>query len=168
VLRRLLATAFALTLATTAATGCSTFTKNNNAATVNDQELTVTQFEHLLGELVKVRPDSYQGPNAQGNWSRQLLQSWVAQTLIIETLKENGQPPAASDRADLETGIAQQLPGFNTLDAATQSFIIDSAVANKAATDNPDLLPDALATAKVTIDSRYGMWNPAGAVVPTR
>ena len=46
-IRRLPAALASVALAATIASGCSTFTKNNNAATVSGRHLSITEFESL-------------------------------------------------------------------------------------------------------------------------
>jgi hypothetical protein len=180
VIRRICSVFAAVALAGTIASGCSTFTSNRDAASVNGHHLSVKQYEALLTGLA-IAPDAFGiaavGPEGlPGKTARSILGQWVSNMIMSDTLTKKGVTISAADRKALEDKITggNAAGVWATLGPSMQTFVIDAQALQPAfqtafGNDAAKVFSDATTAAAVTIDSRYGMWDAAtGQVVATR
>lgn len=162
------------------ASGCSTFSSNRNAASVNSHDLSVQRYQLLLEGLAQ-NPATFQippiGPEGlPGTTARGVLGQWIANAIRTDELARKGITVSAADRQSFEdqlsTGDAANL--WAQLSPELQEFVLDSQVlspvfADTFGADAQQALEQAARAARITIDSRYGMWDiETGQVVPTR
>ncbi len=166
-IRRLPVFCAALGIAVVSMTGCSTVTKNSTAATVNDHELTVEQFETAVNELKGVLdPTLFTSTSVRGDIARNLLSSWVIGQAMFDRLELEGKSPSAEVIKQVEDGVAQSAgEDWAGLSQATKDTILPAFVIGEMASTDPTIDTTDLGGATVTIDSRYGMWDADNAVV---
>lgn len=179
-IRRFSVALAALAIAGTLASGCSSVSTTRNAASTNGKHLTVAQYQLLLQGVAK-SADTFQIPPVDatgmpGNTARSILGQWVSNVIMSDALTAKGVPVSAADRKAAEDKIVSGNAAtvWNSLSAELRSFVLDSQTLQPAfaaafgADAQARLIKDAQA-AKVSIDSRYGMWDAAtGQVVATR
>lgn len=179
-IRRLSIALAAVVLAGTLTSGCSTFTANRNAASVNDQHLSVKQYQAMLAGLAQA-PDAFGiapvgAEGLPGKTARGILGQWVTNTIMSEALASKGASVSTADRKALEDKIlaGNAAAVWKQLSPELQSFVLDAQSLQPAfeaafGTDAAQTLTNSAKAATVIIDSRYGMWDVAtGQVVATR
>ncbi len=139
-IRRLPAALASVALAATIASGCSTFTKNNNAATVSGRHLSITEFETLSNDLAPA-PNSF--GEKDGNTVRGILSAWVRITALIESLKAKGLTISDAQRAAAEKSLSASETGWATFKPSTKTLEIEFSASQTLIASNTDLVPDA-------------------------
>ncbi|CAB4865078.1 unannotated protein [freshwater metagenome] len=179
-IRRLSVTLAALTLAATLTSGCNTFSSNSNAAVVNGYALPVKQYEAILAGVAQT-PETFQIPAVDatgmpGTTARSILGQWVSNAVMTSALASKGVTVSAADRKVAEDAIlaGKAAAVWATLSPGLKSFVLDSQTLQPAftkafGTDAQAALEKAARASKITIDSRYGMWDAVtGQVAATR
>lgn len=120
--RRLLTILLPLVAATLAA-GCTTFSDNDAAARVGDQELS----DEMLGELVGLVPDpqtGVAGETTDGNAVRNALTFWIQSNVLADLIGAQGieVDDTVVDQATQQAST--QLTGFAELSSDSQEFIV--------------------------------------------
>lgn len=125
-IRRLPASLAAVVLTGTIASGCSTFSKNTQAAKADGQTLSVKDFEAISDDLAK--SGQITAPvNGQftGDVSRGVLSRWIVAQLLSTALAKNGTPiddtTKSSSEATLKKSAGQ---AWDKLSAATKTFLV--------------------------------------------
>jgi hypothetical protein len=121
VIRRLPAALTAIVLTGMLASGCSTFTKNGDAASVNGRHLPVGDFEALAKDFGDA-PDA--NGELAGDSVRQVLTQWVSTNLLGDLLASRGAKIDDAARATAEASLAtdSNWAGYN---ASTKKILID-------------------------------------------
>ena len=179
-IRRFSAALVALALTGILASGCSSVSTTRNAADTNGRHLTVAQYQLLLQGVAK-SSDTFQIPPVDatgmpGTTARGILGQWVSNVIMSDALVAKGVPVSAADRKAAEDKIlsGNAATVWAGLSDELKSFVLDSqtlqpAFAAAFGADAQATLITAAQSAKVSIDSRYGMWDSAtGQVVATR
>ena len=170
-IRRLFVTVLALTITATAATGCATFTKNNNAATVNGHTLSVSAFEKALIELKPLLDPAWYGTDsAVGDPARNILGGWIIGNATLDRLASEGKSPAPDQIKAVEDSLATQAgPLWAGVSQSTRDFIMPAFVIRALSQADPSFDLANLGAIKVSVDSRYGMWSTeTSQLLPTR
>lgn len=170
-IRRLFVTCCSLVLVATTATGCSTFTKNQNAATANSHTLSVKDYEKALAELRDVvATTNYDGDDATGEFSRNMLGNWVIANLALDQLTDTGNAPTADAVKASEISAASRVgQNWDKFSQTTRDFLLPAFVVGDYLQANPSVKAPDFSTGHVQVDSRYGSWDgTAGQLVPTR
>jgi foldase protein PrsA len=122
VTRRFLPILFTVAAATLAA-GCTTFSDNNAAARVGDDELT----DEMLEELVGMIPDPQTGgpgdPTSGGS-VRNALTFWI-RAQVLEQLVSDADLEIDTTLRDQAAQQASQLTGYEQLSGDSQDFVVD-------------------------------------------
>lgn len=169
----------ALVLAGSIASGCTTFSSNRNAVSVDGSDLPVAEFEaYLQGfadnpEAFQIAPASAAG--LPGATARGILTQWITNSIQASALAERGASVTPAQRTALEDQIlAGGAAGvWVKLSAQAKAFVLDAQSVEPAfnaafGADADAVRGQLLSSARVTVDSRYGMWDPVTAqVVPT-
>lgn len=147
-IRRLSVTLAVVALTSTIASGCSTFSKNGEAAKVDGTALSIDDFEALNNGLAKAGVIE---PATDGEYSsnavRSTLTRWVLATSLRLDLAKQGVTIDDAAKASA-TSVLQantQVP-FDTLDSTTQDFLIDE-LAGQSTLVSSSLITDAEAEA---------------------
>ncbi|MCU1366984.1 MAG: Peptidylprolyl isomerase [Ilumatobacteraceae bacterium] len=125
-IRRLPATLAAVVLTATVASGCSTFSKNSEAAKVDGRTLSVKDFEAISDDLAKAgQITAPVNGEFTGDVSRGVLSRWIVAQLLSTALAKNGTPIDAATEAKSETALKTSAgASWDTLSAATKSFLV--------------------------------------------
>jgi hypothetical protein len=126
VIRRLSAAAVAVVLTSTVASGCSTFTKNTEAAKVDATSLSVHDFQTISDDFVVA---GQIGAPAAGEFAgsdqRNILTRWVFSQLLSHKLDAAGTPIDAAARSAAEASLQQQAADkWAPLHPVTKNFLI--------------------------------------------
>ena len=175
-IRRSIVALATLVLAVSAMSGCATFSANRNAATVNGTDLGVDEFEEYMQGFAD-NPDAFQVAPATaaglpGDTARGILTAWIRNSILADALADRGASVTPEQRKALEDQIlAGGAAGvWAKLSAPMKAFVLDAqsvepafnaAFGDQAQAELGGLLSDA----SITIDSRYGMWDPVTATV---
>ena len=175
-IRRSIVALAALVLAGSVTSGCTTFSANRNAATVNGTDLGVSEFETYMQGFAD-NPDAFQVAPATaaglpGDTARGILTAWIRNSILAGALAERGASVTPAQRKALEDQIlAGGAAGvWAKLSGPMKAFVLDAQSVepafNAAFGDQAQAqLAALLSAAHVTIDSRYGMWDPVTAQV---
>jgi hypothetical protein len=152
VIRRLSVAVAAVVLTATAASGCSTFSKNSNAAEAGGDELSVKDFETIANDLASVatatkmdRLQFTEDGEVDGGAARLLLTEWVTTHVIFGALDDAGTVIDDATRTSAETtisGVFQE--DWAKFSATTKQFLIDDQTATDSLASSP-LISDAQA-----------------------
>jgi hypothetical protein len=156
VIRRLSAAFAAVALTSTVAAGCSTFTKNDNAAKVGGTALTVSQFEAISKDLFNISAPSTGSTVAGGTTTtiapkatytgddaRSLLTRWIYAQMLSAALATSGTPISADSKAAAEASLkSSAAEQWTTLDTATQDFLVTE-LAGQNTLVTGSIIPDA-------------------------
>jgi len=184
VIRRLSIALAAVAFAGIATSGCSTVSTHRNAVSVVDatgkHDLSVKQLEILLsGQAANAEAFGFPavGPEGvPGAAARKVLLQWISTTLMKTALDGKGVSVSDADRkavADtFSTGPSGEI--WKKLAPELQLFVLDAqtlpAALKKTFGDSASTtLGQTASVAHISIDSRYGMWDPSsGQVVQSR
>ena len=170
-IRRLFVTLVALSVTAIAGTGCATFSKNQNAATVNNHELSVNDFERALTELRPLLDPAWYGTDTVvGDPARNILGGWIIGNATLDRLAAEGKSPAPDQIKEVEDSLATQAgPLWTAVSQSTRDFIMPAFVIRALSAADPSLDLSSLGAANISVDSRYGMWSAeASQLLPTR
>ncbi|MEI7752811.1 MAG: hypothetical protein WCJ32_00145 [Actinomycetota bacterium] len=183
-IRRLSIALAALAFAGITTTGCSSVSTQRNAVSVVDatgrHELSVKQFETLLtGQAANAEAFGFPtvGPEGvPGSAARKVLLQWITTILMKTALDSKGVSVTDADRKAVETNFSTGPSSeiWKKLAPELQSFVLDSqtlptAVQATFGDGANTALGQTAASANISIDSRYGMWDKtSGQVVPSR
>lgn len=109
-------------IAATLAAGCTTFSDNDAAARVDDDELSDEMLEELVG-LVNDPETGAPGEPNDGNSVRNALTFWV-RAQVLEQLVADGGLDITDAVVDEATQQAAQLPTFTELTTDSQDFVV--------------------------------------------
>ena len=125
-IRRFFAAAAAVVLTSSIASGCSTFSKNQQAAKVDSTTLSVDDFETIAddfavaGQITAPASGEYNGSD-----QRKLLTRWVFAQLLSHELDAAGTPIDSAARSAAEASLKQQAADkWPALHPVTQEFLI--------------------------------------------
>ena len=140
-IRRLIVTLVALLTSAALASGCATFTKNQNAATVNDHELSVSDFETALKDVRTLQAANIQAMftdvSMNGDSARGFLGNWIIGNAVLDSLKGTDKEPTADFLKQTEATVAQQIPGWDNFSQSTKDFLLPSFIVQAAGTGRP-------------------------------
>jgi hypothetical protein len=144
VIRRLSAAAVAVVLTSTVASGCSTFTKNKEAAKVDSTSLSVDDFQTISDDFVVAgQIGAPASGEYQGTDQRNILTRWVFSQLLAHQLVAAGTPIDAKARSAAEASLQQQAADkWGPLHPVTKAFLIDELAAQNVLTTSA-VIPDA-------------------------
>lgn len=179
-IRRLSIALAAVAFAGIATSGCSSVSTQRNAVSVVDatgrHELSVKQFETLLtGQAANAEAFGLAavGPEGvPGSSSRKILLQWITTTLMKTALDSKGVSVSDADRKAIETtfstGPSSEI--WKKLAPELQSFVLDSqtlptALQKTFGDGASTALGQTALAAHISVDSRYGMWDPASGQV---
>lgn len=131
-IRRLPATIAAVVLAGVFASGCSTFSKNNNAASVGGHTLSIEDFGVLTTDLGA----PLTAGDIAGTDARSVIQEWVRATALLDAFDLDDQ--AARDEVEQEF-TASNAEKWNTLAPVTKKYYIDYSLTQRYLIDHPEL-----------------------------
>lgn len=151
-MRRLRAVVTVVAVAVTAS-GCSTFTDNDVAATANGRELSIDDFNTIVADFPKLTPDAT-GADEFGEYSgdslRDVLTRWVQATSLVTEVDGRG---IVIDDATRDAAAAQYQASdtatWTSLAPETQRFLVDYTVGRTA------LLKDEAFIPASTVESIY-------------
>jgi hypothetical protein len=143
VIRRFSVAVAAVVLTGTVASGCSTFSKNDQAAKAGGSALSIEDFQGIIADLTKSSatasatnstlagdPTTTTLPDIAGSDGRGILTRWVASHLLTAALAKAGSPVDAAAitkaTADMTALAAAAWPTFSP---ATQKFFVDERAA---------------------------------------
>ena len=143
-IRRFSAAAVAVVLASTVASGCSTFSKNDKAAKVDATSLSVADFETISNDFVVAgQIGAPASGEYEGTEQRKLLSRWVFAQLLSHELDAGGTPIDAAARSAAEASLKQQAADkWPALHPVTQAFLITELAAQNVLASSP-VIPDA-------------------------
>lgn len=127
-IRRLSVTLVAVALTGTIASGCSTFSKNGEAAKVDGTALTIGEFESISADLAAAgQITAPANGEYTGTESRSVLSRWIVAHLLSAALAKSGTPINADSRSTAETSLKTSATDavWAKLDPATQSFLVN-------------------------------------------
>jgi hypothetical protein len=117
------------------ASGCTTFSDNKNAATVNGHELSIDEFEAVARDVAN--PD--ENGEIPGDVARQILTVWVQGQLVTDAIVAGGREIGPGDRDAAEARLVEAYgDSWQGFDEATQTFLIDSVAADEAVITDED------------------------------
>ncbi|MCU1397694.1 MAG: hypothetical protein JWN62_803 [Acidimicrobiales bacterium] len=125
-IRRLPATLAVVVLTATVASGCSTFSKNTQAAKVDGKTLSVKDFEAISNDLAKAGQITAPiNGEFTGDVSRGVLSRWIIAQLLSTALAANGTPIDDATKSTSETALKTSAgASWDTLSAPTKSFLV--------------------------------------------
>jgi hypothetical protein len=152
VIRRFSVALLAAALTGTIASGCSTFSKNKDAAEVDGTSLSVDDFEAITNDLSTA--GQIEAPVAgefTGATTRTVLSRWIVSHLLSGALDASGSPIDAATRTNAETALKSTAgAAWDTLDKATKTFLVDELAGQNALISGP-YIPDG--DAKLTYEA---------------
>lgn len=127
-IRRLSVTVAVVALTSTIAGGCSTFSKNSEAAKVEGTTLTVDEFEAINTDLATAgQITAPTNGEFTGTETRAVLSRWIVAHLLDHALAADGLPITAANRATAEASLKTSATDavWSKLDTATQTFLVN-------------------------------------------
>jgi hypothetical protein len=109
--------------AATLAAGCTTFSDNDAAARVGDEELTDEMLEEIVG-LVNDPETGTPGEPTSGDSVRNALTFWVRAQVLDELVDTSGLE-ITDDTVDGANQQASQIPTYPDLTTGSQNFLVD-------------------------------------------
>ena len=152
-----------------ALSSCSTFTANNDVASVGDTSLSRDDFEVYLQDLLLANAPTADQTKIAGDDARQIISGWVGDQLVIQFLEHEGVAVTEADRTSVTTSLDAQLASKGlTFSEATRRIIIEGQAARTVFqnTQQPGDLGPFAQDISIEVDSRYGFWDgESGSVV---
>ncbi|HEY4332175.1 MAG TPA: peptidylprolyl isomerase [Ilumatobacteraceae bacterium] len=144
--RRSVALAF-VALGTVSVSACSTFSNNDNAASVGSKHLSVKAFEAISNDIGGT-PDAL--GERTGDTARSVLTAWVNINILVDGLEHSGAPITTAERAAAEKSLtSQDSASWAKLAADTKALEIDYTATQDAVATNTTLVPDS------TVEAAY-------------
>jgi len=163
---RTLATLAAAAVLVSTLGSCSTFSRNDVVASLDDRELSRDDFEQMAGsELARqIVGEAPGGDRIAGDAARALITAWIVSGAVSETTPIDA---AALDAADA-LGAEQFGPEWtDTPDVVRDLLRLNIAIGELNATGgiDADAARDLLADGDVYVDPRYGRWDAEAVTV---
>ncbi len=147
---------------------CSTFTANNDVASVGDTSLSRDDFELFVQDLLIENAPAADRTKIAGDDARRLLSAWVGDQLIIQFLESEGVAVTETERTSAADALDTRLKNAGvTWAEASRRISIEGQAARTVFqnTQQPGALGPFAQDISIEVDSRYGFWDRQSATV---